>query len=192
MPRPSIAPLLLLFGLLIGCGSDEPAPVQEAPAASDPTSGTAEPVEEAPSEPVKSIEASCDLSGSKPAHVTLLDDGASLTATFTGQPVAPTGPTGFYISVYDATGTGGQMGAKFMDGEPIDYFINVEDEGPQTTVTGEPDVAGSTIKLTFPKELGGLDGIGIAKWNATYTLDGEDVGMCPPGYETLPFPSEAE
>jgi len=164
---------------------------ESLPEASDSESDAPDsPVETTEPPPAAARTASCNLVGSHPGHVTVEDDGDNLTATFTGTPIAPTDTTGLYVSVYDSSGNnGGQMGAKFLDGEQIAYFVFDSGAANQVNLDGEADVSGSTVVLTFPKDAGMLDGLDLAKWNAAYTLAGNDVGNCPSGgAATLPFP----
>jgi len=137
-----------------------------------------------PGEEAEPDASACVLTGSKPARVVLVDVGDALVATFEGQGVAPTDTTGYYVSVYNADGKGGQMGAKYQDGELIAYFVDVP-VGSNEYVDGDPKVSGNSVTLTFPKDTGGLAGLEVAKWNAAYTLAGQDVGSC----ATIPFPS---
>lgn len=96
------------------------------------------------------------------AKVTLTENASSLVATFDGRPIAASDTTGFYITVYDEAGeNGGQLGAQYLDGDLISYFIAVEPT--QINLPGEPDVEGDVLTMTFPKDRGGLGGIDIAK-----------------------------
>lgn len=156
----------------------EPAP-SEKRASSEPTTAT-----EAPVTPRKD---SCKLRGSK-ATAVLKDDVDEVVLTFKGEPVRSSGTTGFYAMVYDAHGEiGGQVGAKFLDGKPIAYFTALDSSGSQMNLPGEPSVKGSTVRLTFPKAITELGDFDIAKWNAAFTVEGADVGMCPGDFKTQPF-----
>ena len=154
------------------------------------SSSSAEAAQETEQPSAEPQEASCDLKGSHPAHVTLTDDGENLVATFTGQPVADTNTTGYYITVYDKTSNnGGQLGVTYLDGEQISYFVFDEGEAVQENLPGEATVDGDTVTAKFPKSAGALADVEIAKWNAAFTLAGNDVGNCPKGNFLQPFPS---
>ncbi|MEH3068857.1 MAG: hypothetical protein PGN15_12760 [Aeromicrobium erythreum] len=132
-------------------------------------------------------EDSCKVKGSN-ATATLTDNADNVVLTFKGESIRPTDTTGFYATVFDAAGeNGGQIGAQYMDGDLISYFIAVETDGPQANLQGEPEIRGKTITMTFPKDSGGLGDIEIANWSAAFTVAGEDVGMCPEGYGTQPY-----
>jgi hypothetical protein len=190
---PKIATALTMVALVAmgGCGaSDSKGSTPEATAAATTTAPEPAPTTEpAPTEkPVKEArKASCQLKGSK-AKATLEDNADSVVLTFTGEPIASTDTTGFYASIYDADGNGGQIGAKYLDGDPVAYFTAVEGDSAQTNVAGSPEVDGDEIVMTFPKSDGGLGDLEIVSWNASFTLAGQDVGMCPGNYESQPFP----
>lgn len=173
---------------LAACGADDQTEPEAPPTKATPTVIEMDPVDEpeATSVPPADEEpepdaAACDLAGSHPAHVTIVDDGDSVTVTWAGQRVASTDTTGFYASVFDANGNGGQMGVKYLDGDQIAYFSDADGTG---NLSGEAVVNGTEVTATFPQP-----GFKIAKWNAAYTLAGSDVGKCPSdGAFTLPFP----
>lgn len=133
--------------------------------------------------------AQCTLEGSEVAEVTLRATDEFVELTFEGQPVAQTGTTGFYASVFDKSGNvGGQLGMTFLDGAQSGYFFFDSPSAKQTNISGEPNVEGTRIVGTFPLEdLGDLADKGIASWTASHTRDGNDVGNCPAeGYRDFP------
>jgi len=173
-----------------GCGSsgsegEASKPAKEATTNSPET----QPTKAAPTkEPAKfkPRKDSCKVKGSN-ATATLRDNADSVVLTFEGEKIAGTDTTGFYANVYDAEGNGGQIGSQYLDGDLIAYFTAVESDSGQTNMTGEPEVSGSRIIMTFPKSKGGLGEMKIAKWSAAFTLAGNDVGMCPGDYGSQPF-----
>lgn len=178
----------LALCVLGACGSPDDVGATPQTLEAEPTTATTTPTQDAkPTEDAGPRKASCNLKGSN-AKATLEDNADSVVLTFTGEPIASTDTTGFYADVYDANGNGGQIGAKFLDGDPIAYFIAVESDMSQTNVSGSPQVNGDEITMTFPKSDGGLGDLQIAKWNAAFSLAGTDVGLCPGDYESQPFP----
>ena len=182
---------LLAVLLLSGCGG---GPVTGQKHTTEPTTAAATPVGERPAdeepEPAPAPAAACDLSGSHPAYVTLQDENDTLDVfvDWSGQSVAPTGTTGFYVNVYDADGNGGQLGVKYLDGKQISYFI-ADLGGGQVNLNGRADWDTGSMSAAFPKDRGFLAGREIVKWSAAYALAGSDVGNCPDSAGgTLPFP----
>lgn len=170
------------------CGSSEDVGATPQTLKAESTTPTDAPTQDAtPTEAAGPRKASCKLKGSN-ASATLEDNADNVVLTFSGEPVASTDTTGYYADVYDADGNGGQIGAKFLDGDPIAYFTAVESDMSQTNTSGSPRVDGDKITMTFPKSDGGLGDLQIAKWNAAFSLAGTDVGLCPGNYESQPFP----
>jgi hypothetical protein len=166
---------VLLFGIS-GCSNEPELRVKFTPAPA-PTDVYRE-ADEAPANEPDPIVVHCTLTGSRPGQVEVTDDGAYLTATWTGLPVAPTDTTGYYVTVSDAAGDSAQLGVKFLDGEQIGFFI-ADLGGSQENIDDEPAVDGDTVAAVFPKDVGFLAGTDIARWSAAYTVAGNDVGNCP-------------
>lgn len=186
---------LLALLLLSGCGGDPDARSGRYESIATMTA-TPEPLAEDESatppgdeEPEPNV-AGCGLSGLEAATVQIVDVGDALMVTWEGQPVAARGTTGYYVTVYDADGNGGQLGVKYLDGEQIAYFIADLGAG-QVNLDGQPDQDRVRNALTarFPKNIGFLAGGNVVKWSAAYTHNGSDVGTCPePPDSTLSFP----
>jgi hypothetical protein len=141
-------------------------------------------------QPGGTMKASCALKGQRKADVTLeyTDEGFDLT--FTGQPVPPSGTALYSATIFDKTGEYGvQLGVKYLDGEQIAYFIFSEDMVEQTNLDGEATVNGDSVSGSFPAgSLGSLADAGPASWSAVINIEGNDVGLCPGGYNSMPFP----
>jgi hypothetical protein len=136
------------------------------------------------------MKATCTLKGQRKAHVTLeyTDEGFDLT--FTGQAVPASGTALYSATIFDKTGEYGvQLGVKYLDGEQIAYFIFLEDTFEQINLDGEAIVDGDTVSGSFSADqLGALADAGPASWSAAINLEGNDVGLCPGGYSSMPFP----
>jgi predicted small lipoprotein YifL len=164
---------------LAGCGTSGSDDSAAEPTKAVTTTQTPEPVPTTEGQEFKPRKASCKVKSSN-ATATLEDNERAVVLTFDNATIAATDTTGFYATVYDKAGeNGGQIGAKYLDGDLIAYFTAVETEGGQTNMTGKPELSGKRIIMTFPKSKGGLGDIRIAKWSATFTLAGNDVFMCP-------------
>lgn len=175
MGRTACAVAVMFVLLTAGCGGS---------AASSDDSGEA-------SESFEVREASCDLTGSHTAKVTMVEEADSFKVTWDGQPVASTDTTGYFVTVFDEPGeNGAQLGVNFLDGEPLAYFVSIEDDDPMVTnIDGVAQVDGDKVSAVFPKSAGSLGDIDVAQWNAAFTLAGNDKGQCPKGDEFLqPFP----
>lgn len=135
-------------------------------------------------------EANCTLKGKNNAKVTLVDTGDAVVLTFKGQRVPASGTVGYYADMWDETGeVGGQVGMQYQNGELLSFFYFDSVAARQTNLEGEPTPSGSTITGVFPDEaLGDLADTGAARWSAALSLNGKDVGFCPGGYRTQPFP----
>jgi hypothetical protein len=136
------------------------------------------------------MKATCTLKGQRRADVTLEYTDEGFDFTFTGQPVPPSGTALYSATIFDKTGEYGvQLGVKYLDGEQIAYFIFSEDTVEQTNLDGEATVDGDTVSGSFPADhLGALADAGPASWSAAINVDGNDVGLCPGGYNSMPFP----
>jgi hypothetical protein len=136
--------------------------------------------------------AGCLLVGSHAGEVQIVDVGNALMVTWHGLPVAATGTTGYYVTVYDAVGNAGQLGVKYLDGKQIAYFSGDLGSGQnQANLEGraDRDQDRSSLVARFPKDVGFIAGGGAVKWSAAYTLNGTAVGTCPEtGGDTLRFP----
>jgi hypothetical protein len=134
--------------------------------------------------------ASCTLKGQRKAEVTLEYTEEGFDLTFTGQPIPPSGTALYSATVFDKTGEyGAQLGVKYLDGEQIAYFIFSEDTGEQINLDGEASINGETVSGSFPADnLGALVDAGPASWSAAINVEGNDVGLCPGGYNSMPFP----
>ncbi|RNL64287.1 hypothetical protein EFK50_07095 [Nocardioides marmoriginsengisoli] len=96
----------------------------------------------------------------------------------------------YSVTAYDAAGEqGGQIGAKFQDGKQIAFFVFDFGAGAQTNLPGAPEVSGKAVQMSIDDgDLGPLEGVQVGSWSAAYTVDGQDVGVCPGGIDSLPFP----
>lgn len=162
--------------MLVGACSDGSTPSAE-PTARSSTSVGPTAVATAPS-----LDESCKLTGEQPGTATLTSDDSNLYVAFDGLPPSPTGTTGYFVSVYDSDGNGGQLGVRYLDGEQMAFFIAIDMR--QTNLPGTASVSGNRVEMAYPKSQGGLGDLEIAKWNASWSLSGTDVGMCPPDYGT--------
>lgn len=182
---PLVALALLTLTACGGASDDKPDAATDK-AESRPSASTSDEPTETAAAPRR---ASCNLKG-KRAKVTLEDAGDALTVTFTGQPITKSGTALYVATVWDEAGeVGRQLGAKYLDGKQIAYFVFDFDTSEQTNLDGSPEVSGKTIDGTFPASaLGDLDPGDVASWSAAFNVNGDDVGTCPGGYESLPFP----
>lgn len=96
----------------------------------------------------------------------------------------------YSVTAFDEAGeVGVQLGMKFQNGEQIGYFVFDFVTYEQTNLDGSPEVAGKTVRGTFPADaLGDLADAGVASWSAAFNVNGNDVGTCPGGVDSLPFP----
>jgi hypothetical protein len=138
----------------------------------------------------EAMKAACTLKGQRKADVTLEYTDEGFDFTFTGQPVPPSGTALYSATIFDKTGEYGvQLGVKFLDGEQIGYFVFSEDMVEQTNLDGEATVDSDTVSGSFPADsLGSLADAGPASWSAAINIEGTDVGLCPGGYNSMPFP----
>jgi len=135
--------------------------------------------------------AGCNLSAPEGATVQIVDVGDALMVTWEDSPVAPASTTGYYVTVYDASGNVGQLGIEYLDGRQSAYFIADLGAG-QVNLDGQADRDPRRKSLTarFPKDIGFLAFGDVVKWKAAYTRDGSDVGTCPePPDSALSFPT---
>ena len=136
-------------------------------------------------------EATCRLKGKRKADVTLEYTAEGFDLAFKGQPVPSSGSALYSAIVFDKTGEYGvQLGMKYLNGEQIGYFIFSFDTNEQTNLGGTATVDGDVVSGRFPTdELGQLaEAGGPASWSAAFNLQGNDVGECPGGIDSLPFP----
>lgn len=141
-------------------------------------------------EPAETREASCVLKGSRAARVRLVDGDDALVATFTGQPVADKGTTGYFVTVFDDAGDhGAQLGITYRDGNPEGYFVFDVGTSTQENLDGEATVDGDTVTGEFPKSAKPLGDFDVGEWNATFAGNGSDLGKCPKNEFLQPFPS---
>ena len=177
--------IVALLGLT-GCGGDDPStegkasqttPSSEAPASSSAPSPEA-------------AKATCKLKGKSGGTATLEQTADGLTMTFKGLPVPSSGTALYSVSPYDAAGEhGGQFGVKFQNGQQIAFFVFDFGSAQQTNIDGEADVSGDTVTATASDaDLGPLSGVKVGSWSAAYNVNGNDVGVCPGGIDSLPFP----
>lgn len=178
----SLAAAVLLALTACGTSDDEP----EA-GVDDKDAPSSSPSEQSPAE---SRVATCTLKGSESAEVTLEDNGDAFVMKFDGRPIPASGTALYSATLWDAAGENGvQVGAKYLDGRLIGYFAFDMDETYQTNLDGEPTVTGKTLAGVYPVDsLGDLDPAEVVRWSAAFSVDGEDVGMCPGGHESQPFP----
>jgi hypothetical protein len=136
------------------------------------------------------MKATCTLKGQRKADVTLEYTNEGFDLTFTGQPVPSSGTALYSATIFDKTGEYGvQLGIKYLDGEQIAYFVFSEDAVEQSNLDGEATVDGDTVSGGFPTEyLGALADASPASWSAAINVEGNDVGLCPGGYDSMPFP----
>jgi hypothetical protein len=182
---PLAAVALLMLTACGGTTDDEPDAANEDTTA--PSSTPAEPTRESTPETPR---ATCTLKGKQSAKVTLEDTGDDLVATFDGQPVTDRGTVLYSVTAWDEAGeVGVQLGMKYLDGEQIGYFVFDYVTSEQTNLDGSPEVNGKAVRGTFPDDaLGDLADAGAASWSAAFNVNGNDVGTCPGGIDSLPFP----
>lgn len=135
-------------------------------------------------------EAACKLKGSSGGAAKLVQDGDGLTMTFTGLPVKSSGTVLYSVTAYDATGEqGGQLGVKYQDGKQVAFFVFDFGAGSQTNLDGDSEDTGNGVTASIADDdLGPLSGVKVAQWSAAYAVNGDDVGVCPGGIDSLPFP----
>ncbi|MDB5963493.1 MAG: hypothetical protein JWP59_4787 [Massilia sp.] len=173
---------------LSGCGGEESGDDPSADNDSAPTSP--EQSSEAPSETAAPASATCNLKGKSGGTATLEQTSDGLVMTFAGLPVPDTGTALYSVSAYDAAGEqGGQFGVKYQDGEQIAFFVFDFGTVEQTNLDGEAETSTDGITATAADaDLGPLSGVEVGSWSATYNVNGNDVGTCPGGIDSLPFP----
>lgn len=206
---------LVLSGVGLGCGDSEPQTANEKAVAKLEDAGM--PPEQAKEEvrrinarvankgqrekeaherqaknhgPESAATATCTLKGKRMADVSLKYTSEGFDLTFTGQPVPPSGTALYSATVFDRTGEHGvQLGIKYLDGEQIGYFVFSFDTSEQTNLDGAASVSGSTVSASFPaSDLGPFRETEPASWSAAFSVEGRDVGECPGGIDSLPFP----
>lgn len=181
-----LLPVLALGLALTGCGGSDETDSQTA---TPPTSGA--PTSQSPSTTPSdaSQKATCKLEGKSGGTATLEQSEDGLTMTFKGLPVPKSGTALYSVSPYDAAGeTGGQFGVKFQNGEQIAFFVFDFGSAAQTNLDGEADVSGDTVSaIASDADLGPLSGVEVGSWSAAYNVNGNDVGVCPGGIDSLPF-----
>jgi hypothetical protein len=131
----------------------------------------------------------CKLKGSG-GTATLEQTADGLVMTFKGLPVPASGTVLYSVTAYDIAGeNGGQLGVKYQDGEQVGYFVFDFGDAEQTNLDGSPEVSGDTLSTSVADaDLGPLSGVAVASWSAAYSVNGKDVGTCPGGIDSLPFP----
>ncbi len=174
------AVVLLLAACSGSTGEEEEQTVVEQPPTTESEAANAMPT---------TGKATCTLKG-RPVEVTMESNPGGLMLSFVGQPVPAQGEILYSALVYDEGGeTGGQLGMKFLDGEQIGYYVFGSEAAEQANLDGEVDVSGNRVTGSFPvDDLGPLGQTGVGMWSASLSINGEDVGMCPGGYGTQPFP----
>jgi hypothetical protein len=140
--------------------------------------------------PESTATATCTLEGKRAADVSLEYTSEGFDLTFAGQPVPSNGTALYSATVFDDTGEHGvQLGVKYLDGEQIAYFVFSFDTYEQTNLNGAASVNGNTVSASFPAaDLGPLRKADPASWSAAFSVEGNDVGECPGGIDSLPFP----
>lgn len=138
----------------------------------------------------ESTKVTCTLEGKRAADVSLEHTSEGFDLTFIGQPIPPSGTALYSATVFDETGEhGAQLGMKYLDGEQIAYFIFSFDTYEQINLNGSALVSDNTVSGSFPTgDLGPLREAGPASWSAAFSVEGTDVGECPGGTNSLPFP----
>lgn len=172
---------------LNGCGGEDAADPGKEGKASDPTtSSEPTPSSEAPA----SDKATCELKGKSGGTATLEQTADGLAMTFKGLPVPSSGTALYSVSPYDAAGEhGGQFGVKFQNGQQIAFFVFDFGSAEQTNLDGKADVSGDTVTATASDaDLGPLSGVKVGSWSAAYNENGDDLGVCPGGIDSLPYP----
>lgn len=176
----------MLFALS-GCDGEDAADPGAEDKAPDPTTKSEPtPSSEAPA----SDKATCELKGKSGGTATLEQTADGLTMTFKGVPVTSSGTALYSVSPYDAAGErGGQFGVKFHNGKQIAFFVFDFGSAEQTNLDSNADVSGDTVTASASDaDLGPLSGVEVGSWSAAYTVNGNEVGVCPGGIDPLPFP----
>lgn len=163
---------LILSATALGCADSEPSTTDQSAAAGGISKAT------------------CTLVGKRKAQVTLEYGDSGFDLTFIGQPVPRRGTALYSATVFDESGEyGDQLGMKFLNGKQVAYFVFSVDTSEQTNLDGAATVNGDTVSGTFPAgDLGQLADAGPASWSAAFNVEGSDVGECPGGIDSLPFP----
>lgn len=172
---------------LSGCGGEDAA---DDPSADNDAAPTSPQSSEASSEPAAPPSATCKLKGKAGGKATLEQSDNGLAMTFTGLPVPQTGTALYSVTAHDAAGEqGGQLGVKYQGGEQIAYFVFDFGTAEQTNLEGEAETSPDGITATVADaDLGPLSGVEVASWSVAYNVNGNDVGTCPGGIDSLPFP----
>jgi hypothetical protein len=119
--------------------------------------------------------------------VVLEHQGDALKVTFKLADSFP--ETGTFSALLNVTNTDGsvsrQLGAKWLDGELIGYFVFDSAKAQQQNLDGQPVVDGKVVTAAFP--WGAVSDLGaVWNWSATTTVAGEDADHCPePGADVL-------
>jgi hypothetical protein len=119
--------------------------------------------------------------------VVLERQGDALKVTFRLAGTLP--ETGTFSALLSVTNTDGsasrQLGAKWLDGELIGYFVFDSAEAQQQNLDGQPIVEGKVVTAAFPWDA--VSDLGaVWNWSATTSVEGEDADYCPePGAEVL-------
>lgn len=135
--------------------------------------------------------ATCELTGTHPAKVTVSQSADGLSIEFAGQPVPASGTAIYSIVAFDQLGEkGGQIGVEFRDGKQTSVFVADADTAEQTHIDSDANASADRVSMSIANaNLGPLTDVPIARWSAALTLDGDDVGNCPDSMDYLPFPA---
>lgn len=179
------AVLIIIIAAGAGGGSDD----DSEPAASQTTAAEQSHPAEVPSDAAP-LTAMCKLKGSPGGTATLEQTDDGLVMTFAGLSVSPSGTVLYSVTAFDDAGeNGGQLGVKYQDSEQVGYFVFDFGTAEQTNLEGSPQVSGDTVTASVADaDLGPLSEVEVASWSAAYSVNGKDVGTCPGGIESLPFP----
>lgn len=106
--------------------------------------------------------------------------GDSLNVTFKLADSLPrTGTFSTLVAVSNADGSiSRQLGAKWLDGELIGYFVYDLASAQQQNLDGEPIVEGKVVRAAYPWEA--VSDLGaVWNWSAVTTVEGKDADYCP-------------
>jgi hypothetical protein len=135
----------------------------------------------------KDSSADAEIDAGEVRRVVLEHQGDALKVTFKLADSFP--ETGTFTVLLSVTNTDGsasrQLGAKWLDGELIAYFVFDSAEAQQQNLDGQPVVDGKVVTALFPWDA--VSDLGaVWNWSATTTVEGEDADYCPePGAELL-------
>jgi hypothetical protein len=135
----------------------------------------------------KDSPADAEIDAGEVRRVVLKHQGDSLKVTFKLTDSFPdAGTFSTLLNVTNADGSASrQLGAKWLDGELIGYFVFDSAEAQQQNLDGQPVVNGKVVTAAFPWDA--VSDLGaVWNWSATTTVEGEDADYCSePGTEVL-------